>query len=209
MVARRKPSRPKAAAKPPKISKADETRARIYDAAIRLFAEEGYVGASVERIAAAAGVAKGTFFIHFATKDALVTTIVRRQVRGARMARERVLARGGSPVDALRATVMSLGEQAGADRNLSRAVVSANVMNPTLGGFAESVFGGIVAEMMDDVRAAQRAKLLGNHDAETVANALIGVYLGAVLWFATAPGSKPLVSMMKPVLEATLAGFKR
>src|SRR5687767_2265110 len=124
-----------------RLTKGDETRARIFEAAVRLFAEEGYVGASVERIAAAAGVAKGTFFVHFATKDAIVTTIVRRQVRGARSARERVLARGGSPVDALRATVMALGEQAGADRNLSRAVVSANVMNPSLGGYAESLFG--------------------------------------------------------------------
>jgi AcrR family transcriptional regulator len=209
MPARAKKTQKKASVGERTLTKGDETRARIYDAAVRLFAEEGYVGASVERIAAAAGVAKGTFFVHFATKDAIVTTIVRRQVRGARTARERVLARGGSPVDALRATVMALGEQAGTDRNLSRAVVSANVMNPALGGYAESLFGGIVTEMRDDVRAAQRLRLLGTHDPETVANALIGVYLGAVLYFATAPGSKPLVTIMKPILEVTLAGFSR
>ena len=34
------------------------------------------------------------------------------------------------------------------DLHYDRAVVSANLFNPILGGFAESVFGGMIAEMM-------------------------------------------------------------
>jgi AcrR family transcriptional regulator len=191
-----------------KKTRGDDTRARLFKAAVRLFAEHGYEGTTVERIVRGAGVAKGTFFIHFATKDAVVTELVRNQVRFARRARDRVLAGGGSPVDALRASVMTLGEQAAANRELSRVVIAANILNPTLGGFAESVFGGIIAEMMDDVRAAQREKLLDHGaDPETVAETLITSYLGAALYFATAPRTRPLLRLLEPVVEANLAGF--
>ena len=115
---------------------------------------------------------------------------------------------GGTPVEALRATVLSLGEQAAADRGVCRAVVAANLMNPVLGGFAESVFGGIIAEMNDDVRAAQRAGLLTDRvEANTIAETLITAYLGAALHFATGPNSRPLLELLSPVLEASLDGF--
>lgn len=192
----------------PRRARADDTRARIFASAVRLFAERGYADTTVDRIVRDAGVAKGTFFVHFATKEAVVTELVRNQIRGARSARDRVLAAGGSPVDALRATVMSLGDQAGQNRALSRAVVTANIVSAELGGYAESVFDGIIAEMTDDVRAAQRAGLLATTaGAETIAGTLVTSYLGATLHFATAPRPAPLLELLTPVVEANLAGF--
>lgn len=53
----------------------EETARRIFHAAIALFREHGYAGTTVDQIAQAAGVAKGTFFTHFASKDALLDHI--------------------------------------------------------------------------------------------------------------------------------------
>jgi AcrR family transcriptional regulator len=206
----RSPSKPRPASKAAggAPSRGDSTRARLFAAAVQLFAQHGYADTTVDRIVRAAGVAKGTFFIHFATKDAVVTELVRNQVRFARRARDRVLATGGSPVDALRASILTLGQQAAANREITRVVISANILNPSLGGFAESVFGGIIAEMMDDVRAAQRASLLdAKASAENVAGTLITSYFGAALYFATAPRTPPLMRLLEPVVEANLAGF--
>jgi AcrR family transcriptional regulator len=196
-----------AARRKPRID-GDATRERVFAAAVRLFARQGYAATSVEQITREAGVAKGTFFVHFATKDAVVTQLMRDQVRAARRARDRAIAKGGSPIDALRTTVMTLGAEVAADRELSRVVIAANILNPMLGGFAESVFGGIVAEMMDDVRAAQRARLLDPAiDAETIAGTLLTSYFGAALHFATAPHARPMLELLEPVVEANLAGF--
>ena len=184
------------------------TRARLFEAALRLFVKHGYAATSIEQITREAGVGKGTFFVHFATKDAVVTQVVRDQVRAARSARDRVTSKGGTPVDALRATVMALAEAVAVDRQLSRVVIAANMLNPALGGFAESVFGGIFAEMMDDVRSAQRLGLLDPAiEAETIAGTLLMSYFGAALLFATAPSSKPMLELLAPVVEANIAGF--
>jgi AcrR family transcriptional regulator len=52
-----------------------ETAQRIFEAALRLFREQGYGATTVEQIVQAAGVAKGTFFTHFPSKDALLDHI--------------------------------------------------------------------------------------------------------------------------------------
>ncbi len=51
-------------------TRSEETRARILDAALKLFAQSGYEAASVDDICAAAGVSKGAFYHHFPTKQA-------------------------------------------------------------------------------------------------------------------------------------------
>ncbi len=58
-------------------------RRQIVDAAIELIAEDGYVGASVARIAERAGVAKSAVLYYFDGKDALVTAIVERVMTDA------------------------------------------------------------------------------------------------------------------------------
>ena len=58
----------------------DDVRARIFDAAIELFAEHGIVNTRVESITAAADVAKGTFFNYFPTKEAIAGELAKRLV---------------------------------------------------------------------------------------------------------------------------------
>jgi len=48
---------------------AERLREQIYETALELFRERGYESTSVERITRQAGVAKGTFFNYFASKD--------------------------------------------------------------------------------------------------------------------------------------------
>lgn len=55
-----------------------ETRSRVFEAALAEFRRVGVAGAQVEDIVRAAGVARGTFYLHFATKDHVLLEILRR-----------------------------------------------------------------------------------------------------------------------------------
>ncbi|MGE5703146.1 MAG: TetR/AcrR family transcriptional regulator [Clostridia bacterium] len=49
-----------------------ETRQKIFNAAIRLFKEHGFESTTIDMISEAADVARGTIFLHFASKEAIL-----------------------------------------------------------------------------------------------------------------------------------------
>ena len=55
--------------------KAGETRRRIFESAVGLFPKNGYEKTSVDSIVEDAGVAKGSFYVHFKSKDAVLAAI--------------------------------------------------------------------------------------------------------------------------------------
>jgi len=87
-----------------------DARTRVLDAAVDLFAEHGYDGTSVSQVITRAGVAKGGFYHHFASKEALLYEVygdlIGRQLAGM----DEILARRLPPADTLRALIADLVE---------------------------------------------------------------------------------------------------
>src|ERR1700730_5076484 len=54
----------------------DVTREKLYEAAARVFEEQGIGGASIETIAAAAGFSRGAFYSNFKSKDELIIAML-------------------------------------------------------------------------------------------------------------------------------------
>lgn len=65
----------------PKFSRRAEARPdEVLDAAMAVFTERGFAGAKVEEIAERAGVSKGTVYLYFPSKVALIEGIIQRAV---------------------------------------------------------------------------------------------------------------------------------
>ncbi|MFJ4780878.1 TetR/AcrR family transcriptional regulator [Streptomyces sp. NPDC088762] len=85
------------------------TRQKLYEAAVTLIAEQGFSATTVEEIAERAGVAKGTVYYNFASKNDLFEELLRHGVglltASLQTAAEETEARGGSRVEALDAMI--------------------------------------------------------------------------------------------------------
>jgi TetR/AcrR family transcriptional regulator len=73
-------SPPRYRSMPPR-PRSEGKRTRIVDAAMRHFAEQGYHAARVGDIAAVLGIAKGSIFQHFGSKDGLFFEVYKKAVR--------------------------------------------------------------------------------------------------------------------------------
>jgi AcrR family transcriptional regulator len=90
------------------VTAAPDARERVLDAAVELFAQQGYDGTSVSQVITRAGVAKGGFYHHFASKEALLYEVygdlIGRQLDGM----DEILQRQLSAADTLRALIADL-----------------------------------------------------------------------------------------------------
>ena len=54
----------------------NRTKRKIFETALKLFAEKGYDATSVEEITSVVGVAKGTLYYHFSSKEEIFNFLI-------------------------------------------------------------------------------------------------------------------------------------
>ena len=91
-----------------------ETRARLFDATVAAIRQSGLAGADVSTIAATVGVARGTFYFHFPTKEHVVVEVERAE-EAAIVAR---LGRQSEPTDLLSLLSLLVREVLAAEQRL-------------------------------------------------------------------------------------------
>ena len=91
------------------------TRAQLLDAAERIFARDGFRGASVEAIAEEAGYSHGAIYSNFKGKDDLFLVLVEERIdarlAGVYEAADTELSRGSEPLEAARRFVAMLQQE--------------------------------------------------------------------------------------------------
>jgi AcrR family transcriptional regulator len=81
----------------------DDTCEKLFEAAARVFEEQGIGGASIEAIAAAAGLTRGAFYSNFKSKDELIIAMLEEHVEQSIRRNLDLLARHKSPADFIEA----------------------------------------------------------------------------------------------------------
>jgi TetR/AcrR family transcriptional regulator, fatty acid metabolism regulator protein len=149
-------------------------RDAILRAAIDVFAERGFFNAQVADVARAAGVAAGTVYLYFKSKDDLLVSIFERSMREGLMMGRAAVVDLRDPGERLRRLARAHLARLGADRNL--AIVfqvelrqstkfmerfSATLLRDYLGLIREAIADGQRGGLFRaDVKATAMAKML-------------------------------------------------
>jgi AcrR family transcriptional regulator len=155
-------------------------RERLLVAGRDAFLAEGWAAASIERIAAEAGVARGTFYLYFESKDALFAEVAGPLFDGIAGAIDRCRDQLATVEDAdgAHAVYVALGLELTmtllAAQDLVR-VYFAEARAPGFGGvYVRGRMATIEATIAELLRAAVARGLLRPHDARIVTLVMIG-----------------------------------
>ena len=59
----------------------NKTKRKIFETSMKLFAEKGYEATSIEEITATVGVAKGTLYYHFSSKEEIFNFLIEEGIK--------------------------------------------------------------------------------------------------------------------------------
>lgn len=84
----------------------NKTKRKIFETSMKLFADKGYDATSVEEITATVGVAKGTLYYHFSSKEEIFHFLVEEGMKLLRNSVEIKTENLENPVDKIRAVLV-------------------------------------------------------------------------------------------------------
>jgi AcrR family transcriptional regulator len=189
-----------------------QTRAQLLDAAERVFAREGFRGASVEAIAEEAGYSHGAIYSNFNGKEDLFLVLVEERI-DARLARvyqaaDAELSRGVQPLEAARRFVAMLQGEPDAILLLVDFWNQA-VRDPKAAAkFAErhARLRALIGRIVEGITRDQGLELAAPR--EHVATALIALANGFAIERLADPEAAP-DELFAHAIAATLRGFTR
>lgn len=181
-----------------------QTRERLLLAGRTLFAERGLHGVTTHDVAAAAGVASGTFYLHFKDKAALLRVIAEDTIR---LLRERLDsatrsasgAREGVP--AFSEALIAFAEE---NRDLVRILFSRD-------SEAAAVEADVLNQLAASITGGRRQRIAAgemppNLHPEVLAQALVGLLARVVAWWVENPERASRQSVVETLTRIQLEG---
>ena len=186
-------------------AKAEETRERILDAALRLFRERGFDETTMRDIAAEAEVATGAAYYYFRSKEELVVAFYVRTAEEAREIVPKLLGRSGDLRKRLRALIDLKLKQFADDRRLLLAIARIGVdPSHSLSPFAKET-EPMRSESIDSFRqAVEGSDARISRDLQKDLPQLLWLYqMGILLYwiFDESPGQMRTLKLLDGTLD--------
>lgn len=196
---------PKGKAPPPRTGKKERTRREIYIAAMQLFSERDYDKVTIEDICAAAGVAKATFFLHFAGKSALITVFNEEITQ--RMA-ERLGKHPGTAEEQLSFLVSVFEEAWRGNATVMRKMLS-EFMDQPAAHLVKADLNESVIDLVSSIlrRGQDRGEFRPSFTPEVGAAAIVATWSAITAWWHQYPEADTL-AFNREFLDIALNGLK-
>jgi len=188
--------------------RSEETREKIFRAALQLFAERGFNATTIESITQLADVGKGTFFNYFENKESILLEFREKQLGKIKAGISKNTNSGLPPATQLYELALSLSKEMGNNPVLLQGLLTAAFSNDMLRQrMSESFFQG--RQMLTGLIAQwqQRGEVRTDLDAETIAHAFQRMVFGSMVIGSLSPDDR-FEENLKKMMDVFLSGVR-
>ncbi|MBF6135757.1 TetR/AcrR family transcriptional regulator [Nocardia otitidiscaviarum] len=171
-------------------------RQEILDAAVRVFARKGFAASRIDDVAAAAGIAKGSVYLYFDSRDALLEAAFEQYSAEALAAVQRAVDGDAPALDRLAELVRGVFEVLAGTPDHARILFDLWATDYMKDVYREQrrVIAGLLAEIRPDL-------------GEAHATVIVGVIEGVLLQWLVDP-DVPIGKLAQPMLDIVLDGLR-
>ncbi|MCA1807069.1 MAG: TetR/AcrR family transcriptional regulator [Actinobacteria bacterium] len=181
-----------------------QTRQRLVEAATRLFAEKGLHGVTSHDVARAAGVASGTFYLHFRDKTDVYRHIVFHAIEELVLLVQQAIAESTGSVLGLRSRAEAIVSFAEHQRDMVRILFSTDSEAASVEADALSrLAGGLEARLR---REQEEGQFPTDLDPAVCARAHVGMTAHLIDWWTQDPSRASREDVVETLVRLRFAG---
>jgi AcrR family transcriptional regulator len=187
-------ARPSTLSRPPLANRRErrsaEIRERLYRAALRIFAERGYLETTVADITEAADLGKGTFFNYFPTKEHVLAKYGEERLATIDRAVQKARASEGPVLEVLKELAVNLAGQSSQSPALLRSIFTAHLScAPMRAEFQKRLRRGrrLMGELF--LLAQERGEVRRDLSAAELGRLMHIIFMGVTIAWALNPDS--------------------
>lgn len=188
----------------PTTARGEATRRRLLDAAEQEFGLKGFHAASVSSITRRAGVAQGTFYLYFPSKETALSELVRHMGRELRRTLADATRDAGDRLEVERVGLRAFVHFSLRNKNLYRIVMQSQFVDERI---YREYYQTLADAYTDGLEGAQARGEIRAGDPESQAWALMGVAHFLGLRFAIWQDREPPDEVMDAVMDVVLHGI--
>jgi AcrR family transcriptional regulator len=159
----------------------EQTRRDLLAASIRTLAARGYHQTKISDIATEADVGVGTFYLHYASKEALFLELVHDTARRLKATVDAAKARVAGPAAQARASCQGFFRFAHENRETFRILFGEGLLNKAIRDAQQD----FIADVADNLAAGIRDGTFACYPPAVIAQAVIGMLTQVLSWWIT------------------------
>lgn len=186
-------------------------RKEILTAAVRVFAHKGFAATRIDDIAAEAGIAKGSVYLYYDSRDALLEAAFEGYRAMSAAIFERAVNGRGPALERLAELVREVLDVLAARREPARIMVDLWAASREAAGSPvdmAAVYGDARAAIAELLRQAGKEGVLREGLSEHHAAVIVGTIEGCLLQCLVDPGL-PAAELAEPIIQVCLEGLRR
>lgn len=188
----------------PKTPRGQRTRNKLLEAAEIEFGEKGFHEAGISGITSRAGVALGTFYTYFESKEEIFRALVRHMSRQTRERATQAIAGATDRLSAERLGIQAFIEHARQHKNLYRIITEAEFVAPEE---YRAHYGGFSQGYRHNLEKAARKGEIREGDFETWSWSIMGIIVFLGMRYAEWDDSRSASEIAEVVIDLIARGI--
>lgn len=186
----------------------NKTKRKIFETSMRLFAEKGYDATSIEDITATVGVAKGTLYYHFSSKEEIFNFLIEEGVKLLQNSVEIKTSKFSNYIDKLKAVVLIQIKIVDKYEDLITILLSQFFGNEARNQMCKKYIFSYINQIEEIVKEGIKRGEIKNGNSQAIASEIYGLICSSLVYKARSKDKIEVINLYKEFENTVIEGLK-
>ncbi len=186
----------------------NKTKRKIFETSMKLFAEKGYDATSIEEITATVGVAKGTLYYHFSSKEEIFNFLVEEGIKLLQNSIDIKTAKFPNYIDKLKAIVLIQIKIVAKYEDIITILLSQFWGNEARNQMCQKHILSYVSKIEEIVKVGMEKGEIKQGNAKAIASEIYGLICSSLVYKARTEEELDVMSLYKEFENTVINGLK-